>query len=208
MKLQVHPLRSIPRLFFSFVFSLLLPSGCFCLSSTEIVGKVRSTYDGLKTISFAFVEKDVSSDGRETTVSKGKVAAMLPGKFRVEFSIPKGKVVASDGENLFVSVPGEEPFKVSGGEKLGSSPGMFFVEFLESGKFEASGSEMIGKFGCVKLLGSVEGEEGPVSVSLWIDKKLWVVRQITVEEETGTKKFVLSDISLNPKMAHEVFTIP
>jgi outer membrane lipoprotein carrier protein len=87
-----------------FIALLFLPALSFAEDATEVVSKLQSKYESIKSIKADFTQ-EVSSKTMPAMTSEGKVWLKKPGRMRWEYKTPAKDLIVSDGKTIWLFQP-------------------------------------------------------------------------------------------------------
>jgi outer membrane lipoprotein carrier protein len=175
----------------------------------EVLRATARAYEGLQSFRATFEQTlDNTLLGR-TTRSEGTLFQRQPDRFLMRFSDPDGDVIVSDGDYFWMYFPSVDAKQVirsrRGGQGL-DLRSQFIGDPVR--RFEATyhGTEAVrGRESHVMTLVPRE-QLGYQRLKVWIDARDHLVRRFELTENNGNiRRFVLSDLTINPSLPDDLF---
>lgn len=178
----------------------------------EIIDKLQDKFGDLKTLSARFVRKHYWRIMDQHSEMDGRLYVQRPKRFRFETKI---QMVVTDGEKVWNYAPKNEQVLISDYntvEKNRSDEKLLFDLILLGGYAQTylpahKGDERVDGKNCyvVELTAKLSDTYIP-TILLWIDKRVWVVRQVEYRFLNGdVTTFELSDLKVDKKISEDKF---
>ena len=195
----------------------------FCLSAVapaladergaDIVDRLHNKFENLKTLSARFVRKHYWQIMDQKSEIDGHLYVQRPKRFRFE---TKGQIVVTDGETAWNYAPANEQVLISDYntvEKDKSYEKLLFDLILLGGYAESysptyvSDAKTDGKNCYIVELTALLEDTYIHRIRLWIDKRMWVVRQVkyySLHDDITT--FELSNLEIDKEISEDKFS--
>jgi outer membrane lipoprotein carrier protein len=167
----------------------------------DVIDRLQDKFDDLKTLSARFVRKSYWRIMDQKSAIDGRLYVERPNRFRFE---TKGPTVVTDGEQVWNYTPANEQVLISDYNTVekNKSPEKLLFDLILLGGYAESyapvymGEEKVDNKAC-----------HIVRIRLWIDKRMWVVRQVEYYDlHDNVTTFELSDLEIDKKMDADIFT--
>jgi outer membrane lipoprotein carrier protein len=148
------------------------------------------------------------------TPSRGEFLQLRPGRFAMRWSRPKGDLIVSDGEYLWVYLPSSTPNQVVR-TRLSGRPGEsgdVVAEFLERPRerFHVAyvrAEQAGGRDADVLALTPIERNSAYTRVLVWVDRQDALVRKVEIGEASGAVRRITFDrLRVNVRIPASTFT--
>lgn len=160
--------------------------------ASAILDRATAAYSRVNTMRADFVQEVSDPMVGGDTPSRGEFLQQRPGRFAMRWSQPRGDVIVSDGQYLWVYLPSSAPNQVvrtrlSG--KAGES-GDIVAEFLERPRERFSvtyvrADRAGGRDADVLALSPLERNTAYTRVLVWVDRRDALVRKVEIGEASG-----------------------
>jgi len=178
----------------------------------DVIDRLQGKFDDLKTLSARFVRKSYWRIMDQKSAIDGRLYVERPNRFRFE---TKGPTVVTDGEKVWNYTPANEQVLISDYNTVekNKSPEKLLFDLILLGGYAESytpvymGEEKVDNKAChiVELTARLE-DTYIHRIRLWIDKRMWVVRQVEYYDLHGNiTTFELSDLEVDKKMDADIF---
>lgn len=178
----------------------------------DIVDKLQNKFDGLKTLSARFVRKHYWRIMDQQSEIDGRLYVQRPKRFRFE---TKGQIVVTNGKTSWNYAPANEQVLISdynAVEKDKSYEKLLFDLILLGGYAQSYaptyvGDEKVDGKNCHIVELTARQEDTYIHrIQLWIDKRMWVVRQVEYHNlHDDITTFELSNLEIDKKISEDKF---
>ena len=172
-----------------------------------------AAYGRLKTARASFEQTLTNPLTGNTAVQRGELQFQVPGKLALHFSDPKGDMIVSDGQFVWVYLPSSAPRQVLKTEMrdgtVGSVDlaGQFFSQPRAKYTITAAGAATLAGRPTHALTLVPKTQMQFVKATVWIDDADGTMRQFEVTEASGlVRKVLLTKISLNAPVDRKAFS--
>lgn len=203
------------RIFFFFWLVLsctMADQAAFALNGQEVVGRLQKRFQGLKTLSAGFMKRHYWKLMDQTHEIKGQLFVQRPNQFRLD---TKAQTVVTDGKTAWNYAPANEQVLVSDYEdvKNDKSYEKLLFDLILLGGYSDNyvpqyvGEEKVKRKTCHLVeLASKQKDMYIYQIRLWVDKKMWLVRQVeyrNIHDDVTT--FELSDLKVDKQLKADRF---
>jgi len=174
----------------------------------RIARELEKSYSRVEGLEMDFEQVNSWPDVPESgDVSRGRMWVANGNRLRMEYTVPKGHMLVSDGRIVWVYVPENKQAvydSLRGGRYVALSS--IVMDLLGSGNASLAGREKLGGAECVVVdVADVTEPEGLASVRIWVDTKRWLAKGIRLCDVNGNvTTFVFSHVrrlrSVDPKL--------
>ena len=175
-------------------------------SSEELVSKIESKYNSLKTLVTSFEQETKSQDFSTLRKFKGEMYLKNPNKFRIELS---SQIVVSNGK--YVWVYSEENKQVTKNLVDKTSeffrPNDYLFNFSKKYNYQLKGEEKIEKSLCYRMVyTSKEKDEFFKRIVAFFEKKTFLIKKIEyLDQNDNHTTLNFKDIKINQKLSNSKF---
>jgi outer membrane lipoprotein carrier protein len=180
------------------------------LDAADILERAAERHRGLSSLQVAFTQRIQNPVLQTDETSSGVFYYKAPLSYRIAFTRPAGDVVVSTGEDVWIYLPSSQPDQViksavTPGTK-GLAPYQFIFDFKDQYEPALVGEEPVeGRPSYHLSLTPLSEAADYARAEMWIDKQVWITRQMEVEDRQGiVRRFTLSDhrldVSLDPSL--------
>ncbi len=172
------------------------------IGAEELVKFMQESFDRIGGYTADFVEIHPGYTYR------GMIRVKFPGRFRLDYNIPRGRVIVSDGRTLWIYLPS---LKLVGEQKLKGdvffSGGASLIALRRTYNISPSGEAVVeGKACWVALLTPKDPSAGFKRMKLYISKDIGIPLRTEGETARGTTLiFVVKNIRKTPNLPNDVF---
>lgn len=183
------------------------------MTGADALERLQNRFNTLKTLSARFVKAHYWRLMDQRQEIRGRLYVQRPNRFKFESD---AQVVVTDGETAWNYAPANAQVLISDYatvEKDRSYEKLLFDLIFLGGYGESyvptyAGEARIGRAAChVVELVAKKDETYVHEIRLWIDKRLWLVRQVeyrNIHDDVTT--FLLSDMEVDKRLGDELFT--
>ncbi len=191
--------------------TLLIFSPCvFAESAEDVVQELQASYEAIHTISARF-HQTYRSKRFEPRDGEGLLWLQKPGKMRWDYTVPKGRVLVSDGKNLMLYDPADEQVLVS---RISKEEGLPIPLSFLWGKekiadvFSVTLAQHAESKGEIRLR-CVPRKPIPnvveVELTLRRQKPVLIVASRVIDALEGENQLTFSDLKTNPPVSEKRF---
>ncbi|HKG95882.1 MAG TPA: outer membrane lipoprotein chaperone LolA [Gemmatimonadaceae bacterium] len=192
------------------------PAAAVSSSGTDAtLDRAVAAYGRLKTARGTFEQTLTNPLTGNSAVQRGELQMQMPGKLALRFTDPKGDMIVSDGQVVWVYLPSSAPRQVLKTEMregtIGSVDlaGQFFSQPRAKYNITAAGAATLGgrSTHALTLVPKTQAQAQFVKATVWIDDADGTLRQFEVTEASGlVRKVTLTKLSLNVPVDRKAFS--
>lgn len=146
----------------------------------------------LQTLEARFVQRVVNPVLEKTEIGHGTLYYRAPGRYRIEYSYPRGDVVVDDGAWVWIYLPSSQPDQVirqPADGSGGANPLTYLRDLREMYALELAGSEAISGETSDHLSMEPRVEDAPFThVDVWVGRQTGLLRQVRTVTPDGVEK--------------------
>ncbi len=193
--------------------ALMLSGSAWGIDGLEVIRRLQERFDRMNSLSARFERQHYWKLVDQKQATRGRLYVQKPDRFRFETPI---QTVVTDGQTAWNYSSVNEQVVVSSYETVQDdrSYEKLLFDLILLGGYSARysaryvGEERVDRKACHLVELTARQEESYVShIRLWVDKKLWLVRQVeyrNIHDDITTHIF--SDLKVNKKVKEGVFT--
>jgi outer membrane lipoprotein carrier protein len=146
----------------------------------------------LRTLEAGFVQRVVNPVLEKTEIGHGTLYYRAPGRYRIEYTYPRGDVVVDDGAWVWIYLPSSQPDQVirqPADGSGGANPLTYLRDLREMYALELAGSEAISGETSDHLSMEPRVEDAPFThVDVWVGRQTGLLRQVRTVTPDGVEK--------------------
>ena len=186
-----HP---IPRLAaFATLLVLALPARAATEQDPEAIAqRADRALASLRTLEAGFVQRVVNPVLEKTEIGHGTLYYRAPGRYRIEYTYPRGDVVVDDGTWVWIYLPSSQPDQVirqPADGSGGANPLTYLRDLRSMYDVALAGSEAISGETSDRLTMAPRVEEAPFTeVDVWVGRQTGLLRRVRTVTADGVEK--------------------
>ncbi|HJR54107.1 MAG TPA: outer membrane lipoprotein chaperone LolA [Gemmatimonadota bacterium] len=191
-------MRAIPHIIrgFPVLASLLVLTAPLTASPAQDPEDVAERADralaALQTLEARFVQRVVNPVLEKTEIGHGTLYYRAPGRYRIEYTFPRGDVVVDDGTWVWIYLPSSQPEQVlrqPADGSGGANPLTYLRDLRSMYAVDLVGSEVISGESSDHLSMEPQVEDAPfVHVDVWVGRRTGLLRQVRTTTPDGVEK--------------------
>ncbi len=181
-------------------------------TTAQILTRASATYKKVQSLRANFLQKRQNPLLGSTTISRGTLYQKRPDRFLMKFSEPAGDVIVSDGRYFWIYYPSADRRQVLRAPASQDAAGGVDLQAQFLGdpvrRFQSTfhGIETVNGRSAYVLTLVPRTNPGYKSLKVWIDTKDALARRFILTENNGlVQEFTLSNLSINPVLANDLF---
>ena len=191
MRAIPHIIRGLPVL-----ASLLIlappPAASPAQDPEDVAERADRALASLQTLEASFVQRVVNPVLEKTEIGHGTLYYRAPGRYRIEYSYPRGDVVVDDGTWVWIYLPSSQPDQVirqPADGSGGANPLTYLRDLRSMYAVDLVGSEVISGESSEHLSMEPRVEDAPfVHVDVWVGRQTGLLRQVRTTTSDGVEK--------------------
>ena len=191
MRAIPHIIRGLPVL-----ASLLIlappPAASPAQDPEDVAERADRALASLQTLEASFVQRVVNPVLEKTEIGHGTLYYRAPGRYRIEYSYPRGDVVVDDGTWVWIYLPSSQPDQVirqPADGSGGANPLTYLRDLRSMYAVDLVGSEVISGESSEHLSMELRVEDAPfVHVDVWVGRQTGLLRQVRTTTSDGVEK--------------------
>ncbi len=196
-----------------FVFVILIPADLRAIDGREVIRRQQQRYEKLTSISARFTKTHYWKLVDQKTKLSGNLYVRKPNQFRFESRV---QTVVSDGASAWNYTPENEQVLLSSYDRAKGdrSYEKLLFDLILLGGYEdryvprLAGEERVDGSRCYRVELTARVTESYIArVTLWVDRKLWLVRRaeyLNLNEDVTT--YDISRLKVDGKLKPDLFT--
>lgn len=190
-------MRAIPEnirrpLLLAALLASITPTTASAQDPEAIAARADRALASLRTLEARFVQRVVNPVLEKTEIGHGTLYYRAPGRYRIEYSYPRGDVVVDDGTWVWIYLPSSQPGQVirQPADGSGGANPLTYLRDLRSMYAVASvGSEEISGESSDHLSMEPKVEDAPFThVAVWVGRRTGLLRQVRTVTSDGVEK--------------------
>ena len=158
----------------------------------DVAERADRALASLQTLEASFVQRVVNPVLEKTEIGHGTLYYRAPGRYRIEYSYPRGDVVVDDGTWVWIYLPSSQPDQVirqPADGSGGANPLTYLRDLRSMYAVDLVGSEVISGESSEHLSMEPRVEDAPfVHVDVWVGRQTGLLRQVRTTTSDGVEK--------------------
>lgn len=184
---------SIRRLVFAMLLCVAFPATATPAQDPEAVAeRADRALASLRTLEARFVQRVVNPVLEKTEIGHGTLYYRAPGRYRIEYTYPRGDVVVDDGTWVWIYLPSSQPDQVirqPADGSGGANPLTYLRDLRSMYDVGLSGSEGISGEESDRLTMEPRVADAPFTqVDVWVGRETGLLRRVRTVTPDGVEK--------------------
>ncbi|HET6638777.1 MAG TPA: outer membrane lipoprotein chaperone LolA [Gemmatimonadota bacterium] len=164
----------------------------------------------LRTLEADFVQRVVNPVLEKTEIGHGTLYYRSPGRYRIEYTYPRGDVVVDDGTWVWIYLPSSQPDQVirqAADGSGGANPLTYLRDLRSMYDVVLAGSEAISGETSDRLSMEPRAEDAPFTeVDVWVGRQTGLLRRVrTVTADGVEKSYTFTSLTPGARVADSRF---
>lgn len=191
MPVILQPIRR--RCLFVALLALAMPATAAPGQDPEAIAKrADRALESLMTLEASFVQRVVNPVLEKTEIGHGTLYYRAPGRYRIEYTYPRGDVVVDDGTWVWIYLPSSQPDQVirqPADGTGGANPLTYLRDLRSMYDVGLAGSEAISGETSDHLSMEPRVEDAPFTeVDVWVGRRTGLLRRVRTVTADGIEK--------------------
>lgn len=184
---------SIRRLVFAMLLCVAFPATATPAQDPEAVAeRADRALASLRTLEARFVQRVVNPVLEKTEIGHGTLYYRAPGRYRIEYTYPRGDVVVDDGTWVWIYVPSSQPDQVirqPADGSGGANPLTYLRDLRSMYDVALAGGEVISGEASDGLTMVPRVADAPFThVDVWVGRQTGLLRRVRTVTPDGIEK--------------------
>jgi chaperone LolA len=172
---------------------MLTPSTASPAQDPEAVAeRADRALAALRTLEARFVQRVANPVLEKTEIGHGTLYYRAPGRYRIEYSYPRGDVVVDDGTWVWIYLPSSQPDQVirqPADGSGGANPLTYLRDLRSMYAVASAGVEVVSGESSDRLSMEPRVEDAPFThVDVWVGRETGLLRQVRTVGSDGVEK--------------------
>ena len=183
-----------PRLaIFTVLLALAVPAIAVPEQDPEAIAeRADRALESLRTLEAGFVQRVVNPVLEKTEIGHGTLYYRAPGRYRIEYTYPRGDVVVDDGTWVWIYLPSSQPDQVirqAADGSGGANPLTYLRDLRSMYDVGLAGSELISGEASDRLSMEPRDEDAPFTeLDVWVGRQTGLLRRVRTVTADGVEK--------------------
>lgn len=158
----------------------------------DVADRADQALASLSSLEARFVQRVVNPVLEKTEIGHGTLYYRAPGRYRIEYTYPRGDVVVDDGTWVWIYLPSSQPDQVirqPADGSGGANPLTYLRDLRSMYAVDLAGTEVISGESSDHLSMEPRAEDAPFTyVDVWVGRRSGLLRQVRTVASDGVEK--------------------